>query len=58
VPHLLGPVIFEVEKAVAALKWATHEMEQRYQLFAKEGARNLAAYNRKALAGNSITPLP
>ncbi len=58
VPHLLGPVIFDVAKAVTALQWATHEMEQRYQLFAREGARNLAAYNRKALTSNNITPLP
>lgn len=58
VPHLLGPVIFDVEKAAAALQWGTHEMEQRYQLFAREGARNLAAYNRKALTSNTIAPLP
>ena len=48
IPHLLGPTIVEVDQAVAALKWATREMERRYRLFAEAGARNLTAYNRAA----------
>ena len=47
IPHLLSPVVVEVERAVPLLRWATGEMDRRYKLFAKEGARNLDAYNDK-----------
>ncbi len=45
IPHLLTPVIVEPEKVVAALKWATKEMDSRYKLFAQAGARNIEMYN-------------
>lgn len=45
VPHLLTPVIVEPEKVVAALKWATKEMDARYKKFAEVGARNIEMYN-------------
>lgn len=45
IPHLLAPVVTEVDRTVSALKWAVHEMERRYQLFAETGRRNIAAYN-------------
>jgi len=45
VPHLLTPVIVEPEKVVAALKWATREMDARYKKFAEVGARNIEMYN-------------
>ena len=50
VPHLLSPVIVDVERVVGALQWLAHEMERRYKLLAKHGARNIAAYNAKAEA--------
>lgn len=45
IPHLLTPVVTEVDKTVSALKWAVCEMERRYKLFADEGKRNIIAYN-------------
>ncbi len=50
VPHLLSPVIVDVERVVGALQWLAHEMERRYKLLARHGARNIAAYNAKAEA--------
>ncbi|MEA3337435.1 MAG: DNA translocase FtsK [Chloroflexota bacterium] len=47
IPHLLSPVVVELERVVPLLRWATSEMDRRYKLFAKEGARNLEAYNAK-----------
>ena len=47
IPHLLSPVIIEVQHVVETLKWATREMERRYQLFSKAGARNIEGYNRQ-----------
>jgi S-DNA-T family DNA segregation ATPase FtsK/SpoIIIE len=45
IPHLLAPVITEVDRTVSALKWAVHEMERRYKVFAETGKRNISAYN-------------
>lgn len=45
VPHLHTPVIVEKEKIIAALEWATREMDQRYKMFAQVGARNIEMYN-------------
>ena len=50
IPHLIAPVIVDVERAVPALGWATREMERRYKLFAKASARNIEAYNKKLAA--------
>jgi S-DNA-T family DNA segregation ATPase FtsK/SpoIIIE len=44
-PHLMVPVVTEVGRAKAALRWAVREMEDRYRRFAGAGARNLTAYN-------------
>lgn len=46
-PHLLCPVLTDAKKAAAALNWVVSEMEDRYQLLAKVGARNIDAYNKK-----------
>ncbi len=46
-PHLLCPVVTDSKKASCALNWVVDEMEQRYQLLAKAGARNIEAYNQK-----------
>ena len=45
IPHLLTPVIVEIDQTISALKWAQAEMDRRYKLFAQEGARNIASYN-------------
>jgi DNA segregation ATPase FtsK/SpoIIIE, S-DNA-T family len=56
-PHLLVPVVVEPESAVAALRWAVKEMEERYKLFASHGARNIVAFNEKS-PGLGVAPLP
>jgi S-DNA-T family DNA segregation ATPase FtsK/SpoIIIE len=48
IPHLIHPIISESKKAFAALNWAVGEMEQRYKKLAKEGTRNIDAYNKRA----------
>jgi len=45
IPHLLTEVIVDAEKIISALKWTVSEMETRYKLFAKVGARNIESYN-------------
>lgn len=46
-PHLLCPVVTDAKKAAVALAWVVGEMEDRYQLLAGVGARNIEAYNQK-----------
>jgi len=55
-PHLLVPVITEVDKASAALRWTVLEMDSRYRLFAEAGARNIAAYNDGRIERNDRLP--
>jgi S-DNA-T family DNA segregation ATPase FtsK/SpoIIIE len=45
IPHLLAPVVVELERVVGALQWVTREMDQRYHKFAKIGARNISDFN-------------
>ena len=47
IPHLLTPVIVDLDKVVGALQWITREMDGRYRKFAEMGARNIADYNRQ-----------
>jgi DNA segregation ATPase FtsK/SpoIIIE, S-DNA-T family len=54
IPHLMTPVIVEVEKILASLKWAMDEMDRRYKTFAERGVRNIDAYNE--LAGFQSLP--
>jgi S-DNA-T family DNA segregation ATPase FtsK/SpoIIIE len=57
IPHLLAPVIVEVDRVVGALQWMTREMDKRYHLFAKLGARNISDYNaRTKLQGGKKLP--
>jgi DNA segregation ATPase FtsK/SpoIIIE, S-DNA-T family len=46
IPHLLVPVVMEVEKAAAALVWAMGEVEARYRLMRELGVRNIDSYNQ------------
>jgi S-DNA-T family DNA segregation ATPase FtsK/SpoIIIE len=46
IPHLLTPVVVDPKKAANALRWAVHEMEERYKTLAAEGVRNIEQYNR------------
>ncbi len=50
IPHLLAPVVVELERVVGALQWVTREMDQRYRKLAQEGTRNITEYNAKVSA--------
>jgi S-DNA-T family DNA segregation ATPase FtsK/SpoIIIE len=49
IPHLRMPVVTDPKKAAQALRYSVKEMERRYQLLARHGARNIEAYNRLGL---------
>jgi S-DNA-T family DNA segregation ATPase FtsK/SpoIIIE len=51
IPHLLAPVVVDLERVVGTLQWVTREMEQRYRRFAKVGARNIEDFNQRVVAG-------
>ncbi|GAX90589.1 FtsK/SpoIIIE family DNA translocase [Effusibacillus lacus] len=57
IPHLLAPVVTDPRRAAYALKKVVQEMEQRYELFAKEGTRNMEGYNA-VLTERGQQPLP
>jgi len=48
IPHLLTPVITDVNKTINALKWCLNEMERRYDVLNKSGKRNIQSYNAVA----------
>ena len=59
IPHLLTPVIVDVDRVVPALRWVMREMDTRYRRFAKVGARNIEDFNRRAgKKGSDDEPLP
>ncbi|HLB95524.1 MAG TPA: DNA translocase FtsK [Patescibacteria group bacterium] len=45
IPHLLTPVVLEVDKTISALRWAVVEMDRRFRLFQETNRRNIEAYN-------------
>jgi S-DNA-T family DNA segregation ATPase FtsK/SpoIIIE len=47
IPHLMAPVVVELERVVSALQWVSREMDRRYHLFAQVGVRNIGDYNRR-----------
>ncbi len=51
IPHLLAPVVTEVDKTVSLLKWTVAEMERRFKLFAESSARNIEVYNENPTDG-------
>ncbi len=44
-PHLLSPVVTDVDRASGVLFWCIKEMERRYQLLNKAGVRDLERFN-------------
>ena len=63
IPHLLIPVVTNPRKASKALQKVVDEMENRYELFAKIGVRNIAGFNAKVEEFNTQSeykqvPLP
>ena len=53
-PHLLTPVVKDIKKLAPILKWIIHEMQQRYELLAHVGVRNIDAYNELYLKEEDI----
>ncbi len=51
IPHLIHPVVTDAEKVPRVLSWAIREMERRYDLLSKAGAKNIEGYNQKVLSG-------
>ncbi len=58
IPHLLSPVIVDVERVVPALKWVMREMDSRYRRFAQVGARNIEDFNQRVSKTTDETPIP
>ncbi|MEK7583841.1 MAG: DNA translocase FtsK 4TM domain-containing protein [Patescibacteria group bacterium] len=49
IPHLLTPVIIDIEKTINALRWAVHTMDERYKLLAASGKKNIQGFNASRL---------
>jgi len=47
IPHLLTPVITNVQKTVNALKWTIGEMERRFDVLAAHACRDIGSYNTR-----------
>jgi DNA segregation ATPase FtsK/SpoIIIE, S-DNA-T family len=58
IPHLLAPVIVDVDRVVPALRWVMREMDSRYRRFANVGARNIDDFNRRVKDSQEETPIP
>ncbi len=56
IPHLVSPVVVDLERIVGVLKWVTREMDERYKKFSQAGARNISDYNGRI--GPSDPKLP
>ncbi len=49
IPHLLTPVITEAKKSILTLKWATKEMDRRYDVLQAEKCRDIGSYHKNIL---------
>jgi S-DNA-T family DNA segregation ATPase FtsK/SpoIIIE len=47
IPHLLAPVVVEIERVVGVLQWVLREMDMRYHKLAQAGTRNIVEYNAR-----------
>ena len=46
IPHLVSPVVTDLERIVGVLKWVTREMDARYKKFSEAGSRNIEDFNK------------
>lgn len=46
IPHLVAPVVTDVERIIGVLKWVTREMDDRYKRFSESGSRNITDFNK------------
>lgn len=47
IPHLLVPVVTDMQQATSALNWCVREMKKRYKLMSSLGVKNITDYNQK-----------
>ena len=55
-PHLVAPVVVELERTIGVLRWVTTEMDTRYKKFSQAGARNIIDYN--SILDPDLAPMP
>src|SRR6185503_5657376 len=53
-PHLRHKVITDNRDAAAVLKWAVHEMQERYEILAANGCRNIQDFNKRVHEGSKL----
>jgi S-DNA-T family DNA segregation ATPase FtsK/SpoIIIE len=59
IPHLIVPVIVDVERVTGALNWVLREMDGRYRKLANVGARDIVSYNEDVVPNNPESkPMP
>ena len=56
VPHLVAPVVVELERTIGVLRWVTTEMDARYKKFSQAGARNIVDHN--SILDPDLAPMP
>ncbi len=56
IPHLLTPVIVDLNKVNNAFKWAIKEMEDRYKILSSAAVKDLASYNERIKNPEDIMP--
>ncbi len=54
IPHLLTPVITDMDLVINSLQWATEEMTRRYRILKQAGVRKVTEYNEKM--GSIVMP--
>ncbi|MCD6423898.1 MAG: DNA translocase FtsK [Anaerolineales bacterium] len=54
IPHLLAPVVVDLERVVGVLQWVSREMDQRYQKFSEAGARHIIDFNKKTVNDGGV----
>src|SRR3989344_400147 len=50
IPHLLTPVITDAKKVIMSLKWASKEMDRRYDVLEKNKVRDIESYHKNILS--------
>jgi len=50
IPHLLTPVITDAKKTIMSLKWASKEMDRRYDILEKSKVRDIESYHKNILS--------
>ncbi len=58
IPHLLCPVIFDVNRTCNALKWLIEEMKRRLQIMSEAKTRDIGGYNELASKKKEMEPMP